>query len=356
MALYIIVALWPLLIELLYNFNNSRSKSTAVSKKIHILLALIPMFVLIALRSEYIGADTYDYLKYFKLSVNMTIPEMCERFRLEEGYIVFINFLSTFITKNPLVYQIIYTSIYLVCIWDFCCQMEDNDAFLFAFFYATLGLYTFMFTGVRQCIAMSLCLVSYRFVRKKKIIPFLLIIALAFTFHKTAFLFSIVYFISGRKLSLPMFCVYGAGAYIVHLFFFELHDWFSDTFEYNYEAEVMDNGLLFLALLLLFTVFSLIMLWDAKKLSDRNAKAYLNINFMTILFWLFRQQERMSERLSYFFLFFSCAMIAHALGKVRDRQLYFIAKVVIIAVCIILYIYRLSTNFSTFVPYRIYGQ
>ena len=212
MALYIIVALWPLFVEAMYNLYKHRSKSTLLSKKLHILLALIPMFVLIALRSESIGADTYDYLKYFKLSINMTIPEMLDRFRLEEGYIVFINFISTFITKSPLVFQVIYTSIYLVCIWDFCCQMEDNDSFLFAFFYATLGLYMFMFTGVRQCIAMCLCLISYRFVRKKQIIPFLLIIALAFTFHRTSFLFAIVYFISGRKLSMPMFCLYGAGA------------------------------------------------------------------------------------------------------------------------------------------------
>lgn len=355
MFLYIAVAIWPILMAFIFNYHKKRTAAKNTSKNIHILLALLPMFILIALRSGEIGADTGGYIKYFNLSIDMTVPDMLDRYRLEEGYILFINFLSTFITKNPLVYQIIYTSVYLVCIWDFCCQMEDDDAFLFSFFFATLGNYMFMFTGVRQCIAMSLCLLSYRFVRKRKIIPFLIIIALAFTFHRTAILFLAVYFISGRKVSLPMLSLYTVGTYLVITNFLKIYDWFSETFEYSYDIEVVDNGIIFLVLIILLTVFSFVVIWDAKLLNNDHSKGYLNLSFIAIIMWILRQHARLSERLSYYFLFFVCALVAYAISHIRDRQLRFISRIVIIAVCLILYIYRLSTNFASFVPYKIYG-
>ena len=51
-----------------------------------------------------------------------------------------------------------------------------GGAFLLVLFlFATLGSYTFMFTGVRQCLAMSVCFYSYRFIKGKKIITVVLL-------------------------------------------------------------------------------------------------------------------------------------------------------------------------------------
>ena len=279
---------------------------------------------------------------------------MIDRFRLEEGFLIFTNFISTFITKSPLVYQIIYTLIYLAGTWSFACELEEDDAFLFSFFFATLGLFTFMFTAVRQCIAISICLISYRYVKKRQLLPFLLLIALAFTFHKSSVLFIAVYILNNRKITFPNIAIYGVCTYLATNYLFEIQEWFNETLDYEYTIEQTSNGGIFLIILALLTAFSFIMLWDAKLLDTSCGKAFMNINFIALLLWILRIQTRVAERPSFYFLFFSCALFSYSLNRVKDRQIYFVAKIAIVILCLLLYVYRFSTNFASFVPYRLY--
>ena len=96
------------------------------------------------------------------------------------------------------------------------------------------------------------------------------------------------------------------------------------------------------------------MLWDAKLLDTSCGKAFMNINFIALLLWILRIQTRVAERPSFYFLFFSCALFAYTLNRVKDRQIYFLAKIAIVVLCLLLYVYRFSTNFASFVPYKLY--
>ena len=159
MIIYILVAMFPLLIGKVYSSRTALSLSAeeTVTKQYkrqrwwYLFLAAIPMFALIAFRSRTIGNDTSGYLGFFQRMVEIpwnrifVVNDLTYEF--EPGFVLFEKIVTIF-THNPYVYQIIYSTLYLLSVVTFANELE-REQFSFLFFFATLGNYTFMFTGVR---------------------------------------------------------------------------------------------------------------------------------------------------------------------------------------------------------------
>ena len=360
MLLYILVALFPLAVGSFFDTRVSAGLSEEMmqTKKYRrrrwwwLLAAALPMFALVAFRSPYLGADTASYLKFFTKITNTPWSQIFiandRGYQFEEGFVVFEK-LMTVITKSPQVYQVIYTAIYLLSVVTFANQLEKCN-FSFLYFFATMGIYTFMFTGVRQCLAMSICLLSYPFVKKRKFIPFLLLVVLAFYFHKSAILFLVTYFIYNRRLGWFNTIIYGAFAAIAFTYIEVIQEWFNETLDYEYGIEATGSGFIFFAVIVLVTAFSFFMLLHYKK-QTKESVGLLNVGVITLVLWLLRLATRVAERPSFYFMFFSAAMLCYALdapNKSGDKLIY---RLVVYGAFMLLFIYRFLTNFASLVPY-----
>ena len=348
MILYLIVAFFPFIVYSL-PINTRKPKN---AKLIKIIISAFPMFVLIALRAPSLGADTGGYIREFNDMINIPWANIYDNTREEHGFRIFVK-LITYLTKNPLIYQIIYTVIYFIGIVSFANNL-DFDANWFLFFFVTLGLYIFMFTGVRQCIAMSICLFSYKFIKKRKLIPFLLCIALAFTFHRSSILFLAGYFIYSRKLNYLNIFLYIIIA-VVSVFYLEwIQNFFNEQLDYNYTVEETGNGWIFCIFLLILTVFSTFMVIYNKKLGNESLGLF-NVGVIANICWILRIFTRIAERPSFYFLFFSCAFLGYSLTAVKDNKDMKIVKTILLLLCTLYYVYRLATSgISKLVPYQFY--
>src|SRR5690606_17502357 len=93
--------------------------------------------------------------------------------------IVFFSALGSFIYKNT---------------------TKTADA-IFAFvLYSTLFYSMFSITGIRQTIATAMALFGYELIKKRKLIPFLILIFLASTIHKSVLIFVLLYFIRSKRV------------------------------------------------------------------------------------------------------------------------------------------------------------
>lgn len=354
MLLYIGIAIWPLIVQWIYLYRPLSFGKYVISRNKHLILGLLPIVVLLAFRSGEMGADTGTYMRNFTYMIDTTLESAMEISRMETGYLIFVK-LITYVTHDPLVYQIICVTCMFIGIFDFLKQLDD-DAFLFIYFYCTLGLFFFMFTGTRQCLAMSICLFSYKYLNRKQYLKFLLCLVVAFLFHKSSILFVVVLLIYSRKISiLNTFCYFSA-ACIAGRYLTLIQEWINDAFDYTYEIESTNSGIVYLAVLILLTVFSLIMIYN--RFHDLNCnqaiRSLININFITVFFWIMRLQTRVAERPSYYFLFFSCALYASALNSIEDSRYRQAYKLIVCGFALLLYIYRLRVNFTTLIPYEFY--
>ena len=366
MLLYIFVALFPMCAGYLYNLANGKKAAYGLmatenpkerrkilrTRWIWLAVAAFPMFLLIAIRGYHIGADTsvywkfFDYVKYASFEQALLINSSGAEF--EVGYVIFEKIVSLF-TKNAYAYQVIYTRVYYIIIVSFANQLEKEN-FLFLYFFATLGIYTFMFTGVRQCLAMCICLCSYAAIKKRKLVLFVLCVAIAFFFHKSAILFAVAYFMYNRKISFANAFIYGIIGVFCYLNIETLQEWFDELLEYDYEIESTGNGFIYLALIIAITIFSLVVLKLYKNPSQEYQGA-INIGIIALVFWILRLVTRVAERPSYYFLFFTMAMLAYALGSIKTKDKGVIVRYGVMVVAMLLYIYRFMTNFSFMVPY-----
>ena len=353
MIVYLIVASIPFLVGEWFFCNVKRTgKLYKLKKLLCLLLAALPMFLLIGFRNQYIGADTINYLNHFTQISQTPWGEIFEGTRMEYGYIVFVKLISLF-TKSPLVYQVICAMIYWVAISVFANQLEDSS-FLFFYFFATLGIYTFMYTGVRQCIAMCICLLSYVFIRKRKIIPFILLVILAYFFHKSSILFVATYFIYNRKITWYNMLIYGGISAFSVYYLENIQQFFNDALDYDYTIENAGGGTIFLVLIAGLTLMSILIIFSYNKLT-KQGQGLFNIGVIAVFFWILRYFTRVAERPSFFFLFFSCALLAHALDLIPKAKERFFTKCAVCAVTLALYVYRFSSNFSTYVPWQSYS-
>lgn len=353
MVVYLIVAIIPLLVGDWFCRNIEKTDKKYNKKKLrYLLLASLPMFFLIGFRNQNIGADTINYLDHFTLISKTPWGQIFEGSRMEHGYIVFVKLISLF-TNNPLVYQIICAMIYWLAISIFANQLEEAP-FFFLFLFCTLGTYTFMFTGVRQCLAMCICLLSYPFIKKQKLIPFLLCILLAFYFHKSSVLFISAYFIAPRKINVINIVIFLALCVFTIMYLDVIQKWFNDQLDYDYGIESTGSGFIFLAILLVMTVLSIFLVFTNKG-ETKYAKGLLNIGFIAVFFWILRLFTRVAERPSFYFIFFSFAAFAHAIAIMKNTKERDIVKLITVSLCIALYLYRFATNFSTYVPWQFYA-
>ena len=360
MIIYIIAAIFPLLVGYLFNTRVAIgfTEEMVETKKYRrrrwwwLFLAALPMFALIAFRAFHLGNDTFAYLKFFKWMVDtpweriFIVNEEGPQFEL--GFVVFEKLL-TYVTQSSQVYQVIYSSIYLLAVVFFANQLEKEN-FSFLFFFATMGTYTFMFTGVRQCLAMSICLFSYYFIKKRKFIPFFMLLLLAFTFHKSSILFIIAYFIYNRKISWINAFIYTAFGGLAFVYIDLIQEWFNDNLDYDYGVEETGNGLIMFVIIAVVTLFSFFMILYYEK-QTKESVGLLNIGVISLILWLLRLATRVAERPSFYFMFFSAAMLGYALDAVSDKKDGLIYKFIVYSGFLLLFVYRLLTSQASLVPY-----
>ena len=361
MIIYLFVAIFPLLVGTFYNTKiipNATEEMLQTKKHQQnrwwwLFIAALPMFALIAFRAPSIGADTGGYLKYFNQMVNTSWVDIFEvnsrRYEFEEGFVIFEK-LITCITDSAEVYQVIYSSVYLCAVVTFANWLDKHN-FSFLFFFATLGVYMFMFTGVRQCLAMSICLLSYKFIKERKLIPFLIMLLLAFLFHKSAILFLAAYLIYNRKINWQNGLIYTVICALSFLFIDNIQQWFNNALDYEYEVEQTGNGFIFFAVVFLITAFSYITILYYKK-STHESNGLMNIGVITLCLWFVRLATRVAERPSFYFMFFTAAMLCYGLDapkNVDDKKIF---KIFVYGACLALYVYKFLTSYASVIPYK----
>lgn len=360
MLIYIAVALFPLLVGTYYNARIGRylTEEETISKKYlrkrwaWLLVAALPMFALIAFRDANLGNDTGGYLRSFNQMVNTPWDKIFivndAESQFEIGFVVFEKTITIF-THDANVYQVICSSICLVSVVTFANQLEKSN-FSFLYFFATIGIYTFMFTGVRQSLAMGICLLSYKYIKERKLIPFLLLLVLAFFFHKSAILFVVSYFIYNRKIGWMNVSIYALFAVVAYMYIDVIQEWFNTALDYEYGIEETETGFIFFAVIAIVTAFSFFMILYYKKKTPQSV-GLLNIGVITLVLWFLRLATRVAERPSYYFMFFSAAVLCYALDappKSRDRIIY---KIVAYSAFMILFVYRFNSNLVSMIPY-----
>lgn len=355
MIMYLILAMFPVIITPVVNsaYKSSINKNDR-AKRTFLLCCGVFLFIMIAFRSQYVGAgDSQRYFinwLYLQDLPRTALPDYLHNSEMEQGYLFSIWVLSH-IFKSPQYLFVVTGVLFAVSVCIFIYKNSDDPCISFVMFIC-LGLYTFMVQGLRQAIAMSICLFAYEYVKRKKPVRFILLVLFATLFHRSAILFLVAFLINFIGFNWYSFVLVaaGSGAYIAASD--GIASFANNMLNEKYTEVASGGGYIALAIYVLLLGLSL---FFAKK--NKNNRDYILAFFMTyiglVTFVLRYREFAIADRVSFYFMFGQMILLPKIIANF-SKKTRAVVSVIICLLCIVLFIYRLSS--SDLIPFKFFWQ
>lgn len=320
------------------------------SNKLYIALCFLLIVFFIGFRSAYVGSmDTQMYFKIFERATHTSnlvdFLNFCEveidKYLLQEGNFYSFVWLISRITHNVHIFLVIITLIIVVCVFNFIVY-HSEDFTVSCILYICLGLMTFNMNGMRQSIAMSICLLAYGFATKKRFVPFLLTVLFAMTFHISAVVFLPVY----------LLCAFSEIHFSTLLIFGVLFIAFSSKIAMLYDsiaskdyasADSMESGG-FVIIAIYLLVLAMILLFRKKFEPESKINSVFALCFVGFVIYSTRYfSTQIFERISYYYYYFIVLAIPK-LSRIFDLKSRTAFNLIIYLLSIALFAYRISAT------------
>lgn len=213
----IFLALFVILLYFLCKGGNKDIKG-------FVIVTTVIMAVMAGLRHEGVGSDTYGTMMSYERFAGTSWSEVFQRVVLmylhpdsevgkDPGEIIFFKLLSYINTSGRFMIMVVACITMLFVGNFFYKNSRTMEEALFGFlFYITMFYQYLPNSSVRQSLSVAIVLFAYRYLEKKKVFKYIVIVLLASLFHKSAILalsFCPIYYFSNvkliYKLSFPVF-------------------------------------------------------------------------------------------------------------------------------------------------------
>lgn len=335
-----------LAIRLFFSTNEKKDKS-----KLFMLLCFLLIVFFVGLRSRYVGsADTRIYSFMFEQAQGQNLLDFLSSkdiiprsFIYSEGSFYFLTWILAQVFDDAQAFILITTAIINYGVAAFIWKNAKSDTLSWVL-YVCLGSLTFSMNGMRQAIAMSICLFAFEFAKQKKLLKFLLVILLAFTFHRTSVVFLLVYPICNYKPSVFTNTIVGIGsiAFLLNTRrIVALYDYFVGE-DYALASEMESGGLVTVLIYAIVILSALVYLSLSNKDSRKSVMNLTLLSFVGLLFYISRYfSTQIYERISYYFFFFIILLLPEVESLFNKNSRFFF-KCIVVLMAILLFAYRLS--------------
>ncbi len=268
----------------------------------------LPVFfaVLLALlvcRHETIGRDLHAYEYYFDIYPYMDIEDF-DLFR-EESLFRLLNWAVGQIDHN---FQLYIAAVAVITIIPIACvYCEDRrNSYLKIVVFLSMSTFVMLFSGLRQMMTIACAMIAYRFVREKKVIPFLLMALIGYGFHHSAFMILLLYPLYHarfKKNHLWIIVPLAVASFVLNNQIFMSLQMFMQSISDRYEYEATETGaFMSLVLFLMFAVFAYVVPDESKM--DQEMFGLRNYLVAAVFFQCFAPVHTLAMRMNYYFIIF----------------------------------------------------
>lgn len=282
------------------------------------------LFLICALRSAEFGPDTLRYVsEYISLS-SINVADLLVNVFSSTGRDPFFYLISKVVNLLGASYQIWLAVIAGIFIFSVSKLIYEYSNEVYLSFVALLSLQYLYFslTGLRQTLALSLVLLSYKYLRERKLLPFLALVFIGSGFHYSALVFLIAYPLAHMKIGFKHIAVIIAALIVAYLYGDYVRDlvalvgWTERMASYSFrEGTLTASGFVIQFFIFIFCVYY-------KKgvlKTDRKNLSLYNLLFLGLVFQAFAIVIAEFFRISMYFSIFSIILIPLAVKAERDK-------------------------------------
>ena len=149
-------------------------------------------------RSMALGYDTESYVQYFNRFRNISLEESL-KWQFEPGYILLNKGIGYF-TDDGQIFLSVLSFFTLIPIFYLMWNHSENPL-LSLFIFVSVGNLFSSYAALRQWCAVAVLTWGFQFIVKRRMIPFLVTVALGYTFHQSALFVLPLYFLYPMKIT-----------------------------------------------------------------------------------------------------------------------------------------------------------
>ncbi len=352
---YLLLAIFPIvLMPVINTFYKSTIYENDKAKRMYLFWCGVAIFLMIGLRHNTVGsADSYNYYSNWAYLSTLSFDDMLiyvPGHEMESGYLYTVWALSQLFTNPQFLF--IFTGAFFalsVCMYVYKNSKEPAISIVM---FISLGLYTFMAQGLRQAIAMAICLFAFEYCKKKKPIQFLLLIYVATCFHTSAIAYIPIYLLSYVKLNTLSY-IGTAGLGVLLLVFSDTlinlaNQWYGS----EYYQTVDSGGFVAVAIYVITIVLALIF---QKNYSDKkNYDLLFLVTFYGAIFYSMRYIGGLiAGRVSWYYMFGQLILLPNVVSSMEKRTKE-VVSISVLILAVLLFAYRLHD--SNLIPFKFFWQ
>ena len=363
---YILLLVIPTICSVLY-FTYSEymnTEKTVIKQRNPLLLIFFICFLLIlVLRHETIGRDLDAYKIIF--TTNRQFSYKAYPIFSEEWLFKWTNIFIGQITKDYQIYLTIIAVITILPIAYTYCQ-QKNHGYVQMIIFVNMSTFIMIFSGLRQSLAIALGMIAYHFVKKKKLIWFLVFAYLALAMHHSGFMVFLMYPMYHARLRKQHLIFVVPIIALIFIFkariFTFLNEILSESSD-NYGSEINATGsYMSLVLFAIITIFIYVVSSDEKM--DKEAFGLRNFLVLTVVLQIFASLHPLSMRLNYYYIIFVPMAVGRCLNfkKTKYKEIADFGEIVL---CVFFTIYFIWNTYNSFksgvsaldtVPYKFFWE
>lgn len=190
---------------LCYNFAKTKER-----KRLIYYSACGFLILLFVVQDFGVSVDTAEYMRQYDIIPTLTIRELFTH-KFEIGYVLLCK-LSACLFQGR---RVLLLAVALLIMVPFAhsFEQETNHPMIALMAFLALGMYMHALIYWRQLCAMAVLTYSYRFIKERRLIPFLVTVLVAMTFHKASAVFVIIYLV--YNIPVTKWLIFGSAAIAV---------------------------------------------------------------------------------------------------------------------------------------------
>lgn len=354
MTTYLLYVASPVLVAILQSLVTAKSiNESNNSRKTYLIICGIIMALMIGLRNPRVGSgDTQFYVHTYEQFSKISLPQLIRlHIDMEFGY-VFTAWLLSHIFPNGqwlLGLSGVFFAVSVCCFANKNCK--NLPLALLAF--NCLGLFNFMVQGLRQAIAMCICLWALEQLKKRKTVQFFLVVALAVAFHGSAVVFAVVYLISKLRLTfrgvMTFFVLAVLSVSMLPVLFRLFNQIMNDSYEIG--ATEVTGGVVAILIYVVIIIFGMMFI-DTE--NPHNA-IFIYMTILGAVCMIMRNTvSGIVERIADYFAFGQMVILANSTYTIRNPDVKVLVNYLAGALMLGVALYKAS--YSVLIPYTFFWQ
>ncbi len=342
-------------LPILFSFLRFKDQSLEKKNRNVMFLFFFIFLLMLMFRDVIIGRDLPRYMVLYNNYAGMNWQKALAA-DIEPLYIILSKLIGDYMGNFQ--WFIIITGAITALPMLYTYSKTSEDPVLSISLFLIMPTFVMTFSGVRQAIAISIGILAYEATKRKKLIPFIVFVALAIGFHRSAFVLAFMYPLYHARITRRWLYAVIPTMGVIYIFNRPIFAFLNSFISEFYEGEIKETGaFMMLFLFIIFAVYSFVVVEDSSL--DNETIGLRNFLLLAVILQMFAPLHSLAMRMNYYYIIFIPLLLPKIIKRCSPQweKIVFVSRYVMVIYFLFYFFdHAPSGNILDTFPYKFFWE